>query len=84
MLKKDSSYLLAWLVVYMIGILTSYIGSIILALELNGEFLVLLVIGIIINGCWILVNNTFKLIQRENSLLSGMRSINRFIFLITK
>ena len=84
MLKKDSSYLLAWLVVYMIGILTSYIGSIILALELNGEFLVLLVIGIIINGCWILVNNTFKLIQRENSLLSGMRLINRFIFLITK
>ena len=84
MLKKDSSYLLAWLVVYMIGILTSYIGSIILALELNVEFLVLLVIGIIINGCWIMVNNTFKLIQRENSLLSGMRSINRFIFLITK
>ena len=84
MLKKDSSYLLAWLVVYMIGILTSYIRSIILALELNVEFLVLLVIGIIINGCWFLVNNTFKLIQRENSLLSGMRLINRFIFLIIK
>ena len=66
--KNDADYLVCWLIVYMLGFFSCYVGGVIFAVvaEYNTAVTVLL-LGLIFNGSWIFINQTCKEIYRENS-----------------
>ena len=65
--KNDAGYLVCWLVVYMVGILSCYVGGVIFALEAEYDAFTVLLLGLVFNGFWIFINQTFKEIHKENS-----------------
>ena len=67
---KQSSYLIPWLVVYLIAIITCYVGSLLLlAINLitgvwNFEWILPLCAGVVFNIIWVLAKSTYDDMKR--------------------
>jgi hypothetical protein len=58
--------LIPWLIVYLIGIISFYLVSFVVFSTLDREGFIPLIIGILLNTCWIAVKNAWSVLKKED------------------